>query len=459
MPDRLGTEARPMRVAVVGSGPSGFYAAEALFKAPEIVRIDMFERLPVPFGLVRYGVAPDHAKIKNVIKVYERCAQNENFSFLGNVTVGRDITTEELRQHYDALVFACGAETDRRLGIPGEDLPGSYTATEFVAWYNGHPDYRDRTFDLSCAVAVIIGQGNVAVDVCRILAKTVDELKHTDISARALDALAESNIREIHMIGRRGPAQTAFTPQEIKEFADLEECDPVVDPAQLELGPVCAAELEDPERRDKKKNYATLMEFAARPTSAKSRRFVIHFFESPKELDGAGRLERVTFERNKLVGEPGQQKASGTGETFVLECGALFRSVGYRGLPIAGVPFDERSGVFPNRGGRIEMNGGPIPGLYAVGWIKRGPSGIIGTNKPDSIETAKNLLSDMPMLAPCPQPETNAVLDLLSARGVKVVSYEAWQRIDAAEIERGKPIGKPREKYASVDELLSAAGL
>ena len=459
MSNNLGTDERPLRVAIVGSGPSGFYAAEALFKAPESVVVDMFERLPAPFGLVRYGVAPDHAKIKNVIKVYERCAQNDAFAFWGNVAVGSDISVDELRAHYDAVVFACGAETDRKLGIPGEDLPGSYTATEFVAWYNGHPDYLDRTFDLSHEVAVVIGQGNVAIDVSRILAKTTDELKNTDISQHALDALDESRVKEIHMIGRRGPAQTAFTPQEIKEFGDLADCDPIVDPDDLVLDATSQAMLEDPAYREKKKNYEALTEFAARPAPSKSKRFVVRFFQSPKELLGDGRLERVVLERNRLEGKPGKQKARGTGETTELACGAFFRSVGYRGLPIAGVPFDDWSGTFPNDGGRIESDGAPVPGLYAVGWIKRGPSGIIGTNKPDSIATVKHLLEDLPNLVPCENPDSGAVRELIASRGTKIVTYDAWLKIDAAEIERGKRVGKPREKFVRLDEMLEAAGL
>ena len=258
MAGALGSEERPLRVAVVGSGPSGFYATEAMFKADPRVQVDMFDRLAAPFGLVRYGVAPDHEKIKSVIKVYERIASNPDFKFFGNVLIGRDITVAELRAHYDAVVFACGAQTDRRLGIPGEDLPGSYTATEFVAWYNGHPDYVNHSFDLSHEVAVVIGQGNVAVDVCRILCKTVDELKHTDIAGYALEALAESKVKEIHMVGRRGPVQAAFTPQEMKEFGELQDCDPRIDAGDLELGPVDQAERDETKNGRARKNLGVL---------------------------------------------------------------------------------------------------------------------------------------------------------------------------------------------------------
>jgi len=455
----LGSDERPLRVAVVGSGPSGFYATEALFKAEPKVRVDMFDRLVAPFGLVRYGVAPDHDKIKSVIKVYERIASAPEFELYGNVLVGRDITVAELSQHYDAVIFANGAQTDRRLGIPGEDLPGSYTATEFVAWYNGHPEYVNHSFDLSHEVAVVIGQGNVAVDVCRILCKTVDELKHTDIAAYALDALAESRVKEIHMVGRRGPVQAAFTPQEMKEFGELQDCDPVVDPDNLNLGAVDEAERDLPKNSKARKNLGVLEDLASRGESEKSRRFVVQFLASPKELLGSERLERVVFERNRLEGEPGRQRARGTGETFEMNCGALFRSVGYRGVPIEGVPFNNDWGVFANEEGRITDSEGAVPGLYAVGWIKRGPSGIIGTNKPDAIATVKNLLADLPQLEACAKPDSGAVRALLAGRGVRAITYDDWKKIDAAEIALGEAVGKPREKFCSVEDALRGAGL
>lgn len=445
----LGTAERPLRVAIIGSGPSGFYAAEALFKSDKTVTIDMFERLPSPFGLVRSGVAPDHPKIKNVIKVYEKIAQNPAFTFFGNVAVSQDITVEELQQHYDALIFTSGAASDRKLGIPGEDLDRSYTATEFVAWYNGHPDYRDRVFDLSQETAVIIGQGNVAVDVCRILAKTVDELRGTDIAKHALDALAESKIKDIYMVGRRGPAQAAFTPQEAKELGELAATDVVLNPADLELGAACEAELEMADKGHNRKNIEILRGFAARPEGTKERRLHIDFFYGPKELRGNGAVEEVVLERNQLSGEAGNQKATGTGETRVLKAGLLFRSVGYKGQPMPGLPFDDKRGVFPNELGRI------APGLYTAGWIKRGPSGIIGTNKPCSYETVAQLLSDVEGLAGCPVPHTAAVEELLKSRNVRVVTFTDWQKIDAAELAEGQATGRPREKFTRVEDMLA----
>jgi ferredoxin--NADP+ reductase len=455
MPD-LGTDDRPLRVAIVGSGPSGFYAAEALFRSEAKVDMTMFDRLPTPFGLVRGGVAPDHAKIKNVIKVYERIATAPEFGFVGNVMIGRDITVDELRPFFDAILFANGAETDNQLGIPGEDLLGSHTATAFVGWYNGHPDYRDFEFDLSQEVAVVIGQGNVAMDVSRILGKTVDELRETDIAEHALDALAESKVKEIHLIGRRGAVQTKFSTPEIREIGVLEDCHPIVNPSDLDLNPVDQQELDDPDNQAAQKNFAVLQEFAQRGPSDKSRQYHIHFFKSPIELQGDGRLQRVILERNILEGEPFKQRAKGTGETETLDCGLLFRSVGYRGVAIPGVPFEERWGTFPHDNGRITDDGAAVPGLYVAGWIKRGPSGVIGTNKPCSVETVQSLLEDLPKLTPCATPDTAPVLELLKSKDVRAISFADWQRINSAEIDRGKAKGKPREKFTRIEEMIAA---
>ncbi len=450
------TGPRALRVAVVGSGPGGFYTAEALLGAgaPGVL-VDMFEALPAPFGLVRYGVAPDHPKIKTIIARYEKTAEHPSFAFLGHTEVGRDVTVDELRRFYDAIVFASGAQTDRRLGIPGEALPGSYTATEFVAWYNGHPAYQDRAFDLSCECAVVVGQGNVAVDVARILAKTVDELSDTDITARALEVLAESKIREVRMVGRRGPVQAAFTPVELKDLGELADCDVVVDPADMELNDASRAELDVLKWRDAKKNVDLLVAYAARGTGGRARRLVIEFYRSPKEVRGGDCVRDILMERNALTGEPGAQRAVGTGRVGTVACGAVFRSVGYRGVAIAGLPFDEKAGIVPNVEGRVVRDGVAVPGLYVAGWIKRGPSGVIGTNKPDAAETVKHLLEDASSLPPCAEPSRDAVLSLLESRGVRVVGYEQWRAIDAAEVARGAAVGKPREKFTDVDEMLS----
>jgi ferredoxin/flavodoxin---NADP+ reductase len=450
-----GTEQNPLKVAIVGAGPSGFYAAEALLKSGVAVRIDMIERLPAPFGLVRHGVAPDHPKLKEAIAVYDRIARSPQFRLFGNVTVGRDVTVEALGAAYHAVIFASGAETDRRLGVPGEDLPGSYTATEFVGWYNGHPDYRDRVFDLSQEVAIIIGQGNVAADVCRILAKTVDELKHTDITEHALDALAQSRVREIHVVGRRGPAQAKFTAKELRELGDLDDAEVVLDPAELELNPESLAEFEDRKGAGSKKNVDILREFASRPPAGKARRIHFRFLLSPTAILGQSHVEGVTFERNRLSGPPFEQSARGTGELVELAAGLVFRSIGYKGVAMAGLPFDARQGVFPTREGRItDEQGTVVPGLYAAGWIKRGPTGIIGTNKPCSVATVASVLADVAALDPTPRPGAEGLPALMGSDGRRVVSFEDWIAIDQAEMSRGAASGKPREKFTSVDQML-----
>ncbi len=446
----------PLQVAVVGSGPSGFYAAEALLKSGHAIDVHMIERLPVPYGLVRHGVAPDHPKLKEAILVYDKIARLPHFTLLANVCVGRDVTVDELLARYHAVVFACGAESDRRLGVPGEDLPGSHTATEFVGWYNGHPDYRDRSFDLSQEVAAIVGQGNVAADVCRILAKSVDELRQTDISEHALEALAGSRVKEIHVIGRRGPAQAKFTNKELKELGELPNADAVVDPSALELNAASAAELEAKANVVSAKNVEIFREWTARAPSGKPRRVVFQFLKSPVALGGNARLERLVLARNRLEGEPFQQVARETGETETLDCGLLFRSIGYSGVAIPGVPFDAKRGVIPNREGRVlDADGAELPGLYAAGWIKRGPSGIIGTNRADSVATVKSLLADLQRLSPEPKAGADGLATLLASRGVRTVSFDDWLRIDAREVARGQPRGKPREKFTRITEMLN----
>jgi len=454
-----GTGQNPLKVAIVGAGPSGFYAAEALLKSGLAVRIDMIERLPAPFGLVRHGVAPDHPKLKEAIAVYDRIARSPEFRFFGNVTVGRDVTVEALRAAYHAVIFASGAETDRRLGVPGEDLAGSYTATEFVGWYNGHPDYRDRVFDLDQEVAVIIGQGNVAADVCRILAKTVDELKHTDIAEHALAALAESRVRDIYVVGRRGPAQAKFTAKELRELGDLAAAEVLVDPAELELNSESLAEFEERKGAASKKNVEILRDFAARPRAGTPRRIHFRFLLSPTAILGQGHVEAVEFERNRLSGSPFGQAARGTGELVEQAAGLVFRSIGYRGVAMAGVPFDARQGVFPTRGDRItDEQGTVVPSLYACGWIKRGPTGIIGTNKPCSVATVASVLADAGALDENPRVGAEGIPALLGVDGRRVVSYEDWIAIDQAEMTRGAASGKPREKFTSVEQMLEVLG-
>ena len=453
-----GDESNPLRVAIVGSGPSGFYATEALIKSGQKVEIDLIERLPAPFGLVRNGVAPDHPKLKQAIEVYKKIAQSPEFNFVGNVTVGEDIKAEELQQTHHAVMYTCGAETDRKLGIPGEELKGSYTATEFVGWYNGHPDYRDRTFDLSHETAVVIGQGNVAADVARILAKSVDELKHTDIAQHALDALAESKTRTIYVVGRRGPAQAKFASKELKEFLEIENCRPYIAPAELELNETSQQEIDAKEGRGNKKNIEIFQKFADSEDTGKQRICISTFLKSPVRLEGKGRLQKVILEVNELSGEPFKQSARGTGKTMEIECGILFRSIGYNGVPVPGVPFYKRWGTIPNEAGRVtaEQGGSVLPGLYTAGWIKRGPSGIIGTNRACAVESVDALLEDIDQFG-SDKPGREGMYKILDRNGVQYINYAQWEKIDAAEVLTGEPKGKPREKFTRHDEMLAVA--
>jgi len=420
-------------------------------KLPLTLTIDMFERLPVPFGLVRYGVAPDHPKLKQPTLVYDKIARSAGFAFLGNVAVGRDVTLEEVRSTHHAILFACGAELDKRLGLANEDLPGSRTATEFVGWYNGHPEYRDRSFDLSGDVVAIIGQGNVALDVARILAKPVEELRSTDIAAHALDVLAESRIKEIHIIGRRGPAQANFTTKELRELGELKGYSTEINAQDLLLNPASQIELENKTNFSAAGNVEVFRSWTARVPAAGSKRIVFHFLQSPVALHGHERLDHLTLEQTELVGPAFGQTCRGTGLTSILKCNLLFRSIGYRGRPLPGVPFDEAKGVIPNIAGRI----GEDRGLYAAGWIKRGPSGIIGTNRADAVATVQSIAADLDSLDPRPKPGASPLRPLLASRGKRIVGYEDWLRIDAVERSRGESKGKPREKLIHINEMLS----
>jgi ferredoxin--NADP+ reductase len=456
----LGSSVRPLRVAIIGAGPAGFYAAAALFSQKTVqVTIDLFERLPAPHGLVRYGVAPDHQKIKTVARVFDRTAATPSFRFFGNVTFGQDLTREDLHQFYDAIIYAVGSQADRRLGIPGEDLTGSLSATEFVAWYNGHPDYTDLQVDLSGESAVVVGVGNVALDVARILARTPEELAPTDIAHYAEERLAASSVRDIFVLSRRGPAQAKFSPVEIKEFGELAAADIIIDPAELELDPFSAAALEsDSEAR---RNVEMLRELAARPRLGRQRRVYFRFLVSPVEIIGdEGRVVAVRIERNVLrPDDSGYLNAYGTGQFELIPAQLVLRAVGYRGVPLPGVPFDERRGIIPNVDGRVidPATGHPIPGEYVVGWAKRGAVGVIGTNRPDAIDSVQALLADVPTLPAACDPDLAAVERLLVARGVEYISSDGWRLIDEVELARGQEVGKPRLKFTRVDEMVALA--
>ena len=456
----LGTPERPLRVAIVGSGPSGFYAAGQLLSDKErTIEVDLFDRLPTPWGLVRGGVAPDHPKIKSVSRVYEKTAKKDGFRFFGNVEIGRDISHEDLTGWYHAVLYAVGTAGDRKSGIPGEELTGSWSATEFVGWYNGHPDYRDLDFDLSGTRAIVVGNGNVAVDVARMLTLTEDELRVTDIADHAMEALIASPIEEIVVLGRRGPEQAAFTNPELLELGELGDADIVVDPIDLEIAEdVRQDDLDQTARR----NVEILHEYAQREPAGKRKRVVLRFLTSPVEILGDGKVEQVRVVRNELHrGEDGRLSAKATGKEELLDASLVFRAIGYTGVALPGLPFDERSGLIPNDAGRVTDDGEILPGTYVAGWIKRGPSGVIGTNKKCAADTVTGLLEDLEA-GKVPAHDVPAPADVearLRERQPELVDYEGWEAIDAAEKGAGEPHGRPRVKLTRVGELLDAAGV
>jgi ferredoxin/flavodoxin---NADP+ reductase len=437
----------PLRVAVVGSGPAGFYAAGALLDADVPVEVDMIERLPTPWGLVRLGVAPDHPKLKSVSRAFERIAEKPGFRFFGNVEVGQDLSHADLLRLYDAVLYAFGAQTDKRLGIPGEDLPGSWSATEFVAWYNGHPDHQELPFDLDAERAVVIGNGNVALDVARMLALTPEELAPTDTTDPAIDAIGAAPLREIVIVGRRGPAQASWTTQELKEMGELAGADVHVDAEELEG----AAEDDTHTHR----NMDVLREFAAREPSGKPLVIRFLFFRSPIAIHGNVKVDAVELVRNRLEEKDGRLVAVATDEHETLPCGLVFRSVGYRGVGLPDVPFDEQRGTILNEGGRVVGEAQ----TYCAGWIKRGPTGIIGTNKKDAAETVALLLEDLEQgrIAHKEDVTADSVETLLAERAVRPVVYSGWSSIDDVERAAGEKLGRPRVKLRSWEELLQAA--
>ncbi|MCB0192843.1 MAG: FAD-dependent oxidoreductase [Anaerolineae bacterium] len=466
MSPQIGTDTNPLRVAIIGSGPTGFYAADHLFKQKDIqVRVDMYDRLPTPYGLVRFGVAPDHQKIKSVVKAYERTAKRSEFRFFGNVEYGTDVTLDDLKQYYHQIIFTTGAQSDRKMGIPGEDLKNSHPATEFVAWYNGHPGYRDYEFDLSQENVAVVGVGNVAMDVARILSKTAEELAVTDIADYALEALKNSNIKTIYILGRRGPAQAAFTNPEIKELGELEDTEITVPLEEAKLDPLSQKELDKSQDRATLKKVGIIQEYAEREPAGKSRKLILRFLVSPVELigDEAGKVKAMRLVKNELYEtEYGTLRPTTTDQFEEIPVGLIFRSVGYRGIPLPDIPFQERWGVIHNELGRVTdpETHEQVTGLYTAGWIKRGPSGIIGTNKPCAVETVTLMLEDMAAgktFTPA-HPEVEAVEKFIAERQPKYVSYEDWLKLDEIETKSGSDLGRPRVKLTSVEEMLAALG-
>ncbi|UFS98555.1 FAD-dependent oxidoreductase [Nocardia huaxiensis] len=441
----------PLRVAIVGAGPAACYAAQDLLARGALV--DIFDRLPTPWGLVRGGVAPDHAHTKTVTEAFRPLLRHPNVRFHLNVEVGRHISHDELIEHRHAVLYAVGASSDRRLGVPGEDLPGSHSATEFVAWYNGHPDYADRAFDLSGERAVIVGNGNVALDIARVLTTDPDLLASTDIADHALDALRQSRIREVVLLGRRGPAQAAYTTPEFLALGHLPGVEVVIDESEVELDPASAALLDDPQADPSSRwKVSAAREYAARPAESGTKRIVFRYLASPLEIRGADRVEAIDIVRNDLARVGDELSARATDSTEVLATGLVLRSIGYRGEPLRGLPFDHDRGVVPNDRGRVAA------GVYVAGWIKRGPRGVIGTNRFDAAETVEVLAADF-LAGELTEPahDHDALTALVASRRPEVVDRAGWAAIDEAERAAGKVVSRPRVKLTSVDALVRAA--
>ncbi len=459
-----GTETNPLRVAIIGAGPSGFYVAEHLLQQQDyVVEIDLFDRLPTPYGLVRGGVAPDHQKIKSVTRTYEKTAQHPKVRFYGGIEFGTDLPLSLCRRLYHQIVYTTGAQTDRQMGIPGEDLHGSHPATAFVAWYNGHPDFRDLTFDFSHESAAVVGVGNVAMDVARILCRTTDELAKTDIADYALEALSHSKIKEVYMLGRRGPAQAAFTNPELRELGELAGADVWVPPAEAALDALSQAALDAGKDRATSRKVSMIGEYAKREGTDKARKLVLRFLVSPEELydDEAHRVTGMRIVHNELYAtDDGALRPRATEKVEDLSVGLVFRSVGYQGVPLPDVPFDTRRYSIPNEKGRVldPETSQPVRGEYAAGWIKRGPSGVIGTNKPDALETVRCMLEDIStggVLTP-DMPSLETAEQQIRERQPAYVSFDDWLQLDALEVEQGRATGRPRVKFTRVADMLSA---
>jgi ferredoxin--NADP+ reductase len=452
---------RNQRAAIIGAGPAGFYAADQLLNAG--FEVDLYDALPTPYGLVRAGVAPDHPKIKSVTRVYDKTAARQGFRFFGGVTLGQDVSRHDLLDRYHAVVYAIGTATDNRLGIPGEDLPGSHAATEFVGWYNGHPDFADHRFDLNGGRAVVVGNGNVAVDVARMLVLEPDEVAVTDTADHAIDALARATVEEVVMLGRRGPAQAAFTNPELRELGELSRADVVIDPADLELDPASAAWLEsDDATPTNRRNVEILRGFAEAGVNGRSHRVVLRFLTSPVEIIGSDRVEAIRVVKNRIEADAsGRLRAVATGEEEVIPCDIVLRSIGYRGMPLGDIPFDERRGLIRNRGGRVcDEDDEAHVGEYVSGWIKRGPSGVIGTNKKDSADTVARIVEDAEagkLNTPAGSSGPDEIAAWVAERAPEAVTWEGWQAIDHHETRAGEPHGRPRVKLVRLADLVAAS--
>ena len=455
----LGGAEHPLRVAIIGSGPSGFYAAEHLLSHDDLnVQVEMFDRLPTPFGLVRAGVAPDHPKIKSVTRVFDKVATNPEFRFRGNVEFGRNIEHEDLLEYFNAVIYCVGARSDRRLGIAREYLPGSHGASDFVGWYNASPDQRNLTFDFSGERVVVVGNGNVAMDVARVLMLPPEELAATDIGGHALRALSANKVREVTILGRRGPAQAAFTYRELRELAERDDIDVIVDPADMQLDPHSLHDTSHSADRGRDQVLDLLRELSERGDRGHDRRIVFRFLVSPVEIVGTNRVEGVDVVHNDLYrGNNGELRARATDRHEIVPADIVFRAIGYQGVALPGVPFDPITSTIPNDRGRVidSLTGQPREGEYVAGWIKRGPNGIIGTNKPDAQETVEMLVEDLRAGRMRKEVLSPEVFNrFLSQRQGEVVSFDDWKFLDSREVAKGEELGRPRLKFARVENML-----
>ncbi|SFP87058.1 ferredoxin--NADP+ reductase [Amycolatopsis arida] len=444
-----GPSTRPLRVAIVGAGPAGIYAADILAKSDADVSVDLFERMPAPFGLIRYGVAPDHPRIKGIVRALHKVLDKPGIRLLGNIDYGTDLKLDDLRQFYDAVIFATGAAADRALDVPGIDLPGSHGAADFVSWYDGHPDV-PRTWPLDARSVAVLGAGNVALDVARVLAKTADELRDTEIPPNVYEGLRASRVTDVHVFGRRGPAQAKFTPLELRELDHSPNVEVIVDPEDIEFDEGSMAAIRGSKQVDMV--VKTLQEWAIRDPGDRPRRLHLHFFHTPVTVLGEDRVTGLRTERTELTGDG---NVRGTGRYHDWDVQAVYRAVGYLSSALAEIPFDHRSGTVPNEAGRVlDLDQERVPGTYVTGWIKRGPVGLIGHTKGDAAETIGCLLEDAPRLAPAAQPDPDAVLEFLAERGVPFTTWTGWGRLDAHERALGAAEGRERRKIVERDEMV-----
>lgn len=448
-----------LQVAIIGSGPSGFYAAEALLNSGISSEITILERLPCPYGLIRYGVAPDHQKLKSVTQTLDVIAEHPSVRFLGNVEVGKDIQINELMELYHIVIFTSGMPKSSLLEIEGENLIGVYPSSTFIGWYNGHPDYQTQSFDFCNDSAVIIGHGNVAIDICRVLTKSIDELRKSDIPETALELLSKSKINNVHLVGRRGPVQAKFTTKELHELGKLENCNVAVNPKHLNFGEACLQELNEISNQSARKNNGIFQTYSHNFTTiqnADRKQIAIDFMLNPKVFKGDRKLQSVLFEENQLKGPAFKQVSTPCNNLLEIPCGLAFTSVGFRGSPFAGLYTHPNKGILSNLNSRLTNEHGDIVyGMYAAGWVKRGPQGVIGTNRECAQDTVDRILEDLPIFLDHCASGKNELMDLLKARNVRFVTFNDWKIIDAIEVEKGQQLGKPREKFTSVSSMLA----